>query len=70
MGKIIKELNNKDIKLNIIAIYETRKIAKTLKIIDKKTKVIIYICARYKKDLYRTFLILEDKNPLQICLYN
>jgi hypothetical protein len=70
MGKIIKELNNKDIKLNIIAIYETRKIAKTLKLIDKKTKVIIYRCARYKKDLYRTFLILEDKNSLQICLYN
>tara|TARA_B100000768_G_C11047270_1_gene276844 strand:- start:253 stop:369 length:117 start_codon:yes stop_codon:yes gene_type:complete len=38
MGKIIKELNNKDIKPNIIAIYETRKTAKTLKLIDKKQK--------------------------------
>ena len=38
MGKIIKKLNNKDIKLNIIVIYETRKIAKTLKLIDKKQK--------------------------------
>ncbi len=45
MGKIIKELNNLDIKLNITAIYSARQTEKILKIINKKSKVIISIFA-------------------------
>ena len=45
MGKIIKELNNQNIKLNITAIYSAKQTEKILKIINKKTKVIISIFA-------------------------
>jgi transaldolase len=45
MGKIIKELNNLNIKLNITAIYSAKQTEKILKIINKKTKVIISIFA-------------------------
>jgi len=45
MGRIIKELNNKDIKLNITAIYSAKQTDKILKLINKKTKVIISIFA-------------------------
>ncbi len=44
-GKVIKELNNKNIKLNITAIYTAKQVEKILKIINKKTKVIISIFA-------------------------
>ena len=44
-GKIIKELNNQNIKLNITAIYTAKQTAKILKLINKKTKVIISIFA-------------------------
>ncbi len=44
-GKVIKELNNCDIKLNITAVYNARQTAKILKVINKKTKVIISIFA-------------------------
>ena len=44
-GKIIKELNNKDIKLNITAIYSAKQTKKILRLINKKTKVIISIFA-------------------------
>ena len=44
-GKIIKELNNADIKLNITAVYSAKETKKILKIINKKTKVIISIFA-------------------------
>ena len=43
MGKIIKDLNRQNIKLNITAVYTARQTQKILKIIDKKTKVIISI---------------------------
>jgi len=43
MGRIIKDLNTKGIKLNITAIYNAKQTAKILKIINKKTKVIISI---------------------------
>jgi len=43
--KVIKELNNKDIKLNITAVYTAKQTEKILKIINKKTKVIISIFA-------------------------
>ena len=45
MGKIIKELNSQNIKLNITAIYSAKQTQKILKLIDKKTKVIISIFA-------------------------
>ena len=45
MGKTIKELNNKDIKLNITAVYTASQVRKILKCINKKTKVIISIFA-------------------------
>ena len=45
MGKIIKELNNKNIKLNITAIYSAKQVEKILKLINKKTKVIVSIFA-------------------------
>ena len=45
MGKIIKELNKKDIKLNITAVYSAKQTKKILNTINKKTKVIISIFA-------------------------
>ena len=45
MGKIINELNNKNIKLNITAVYTSKQTQKILKVINKKTKVIISIFA-------------------------
>ena len=44
-GKVIKELNNKKIKLNITAVYTASQTKKILKVINKKTKVIISIFA-------------------------
>ena len=44
-GKIIKELNSKNIKLNITAIYSAKQTAKILKLINNKTSVIISIFA-------------------------
>ena len=45
MGKIIKELNNRRIKINITAVYSAKQTQKILKVINKKTKVIISIFA-------------------------
>ena len=45
MGKIIKELNNMNIKLNITAVYNFKQTQKILKLINKKSKVIISIFA-------------------------
>ena len=45
MGRIIKELNEQNIKLNITAIYSSKHTEKILKLINKKTKVIISIFA-------------------------
>jgi len=45
MGKIIKELNNENVKLNITAVYTAKQTKKILKKINKKTKVIISIFA-------------------------
>tara|TARA_B110001452_G_C15046439_1_gene365403 strand:- start:45 stop:743 length:699 start_codon:yes stop_codon:yes gene_type:complete len=44
-GSVIKDLNNQDIKLNITAVYSAKQTEKILKIINKKTKVIISIFA-------------------------
>ena len=44
-GKVIKELNSRNIKLNITAVYTARQTSEILKFINKKTKVIISIFA-------------------------
>ena len=44
-GKVIKELNNENIKLNITAVYSANQTKKILQVINKKTKVIISIFA-------------------------
>ena len=44
-GKVIKELNSKNIKLNITAVYTANQTKKILKFINKETKVIISIFA-------------------------
>ncbi len=45
MGKIIKELNQENIKINITAVYSFAQVKKILKLINKKTKLIISIFA-------------------------
>ena len=45
MGKVIKLLNNQNIKLNITAVYSANQTKKILKKINKKTRVIISIFA-------------------------
>jgi transaldolase len=45
MGRIIRELNQKNIKINITAVYNFTQVKKILKLINKKTKVIISIFA-------------------------
>ncbi len=44
-GKLIKELNEKKVKLNITAVYSAKQTDKILKVLNKKTKVIISIFA-------------------------
>ena len=44
-GNVISLLNDKDIKLNITAVYTAKQTEKILKLINKKTKVIISIFA-------------------------
>jgi transaldolase len=44
-GKVIRELNKQNIKLNITAVYTAKQTAKILKQINKSTKVIISIFA-------------------------
>ena len=44
-GKVIKELNKRNIKLNITAVYTSKQTEKILKMINKKTNVIISIFA-------------------------
>jgi len=45
MGKLIKELNNLNIKLNITAVYSSKQTEKIIKLLNKKSKVIISIFA-------------------------
>jgi transaldolase len=49
-GKVIKKLNNQNIKLNITAVYSAEQTKKILKFINKKTKVIISIFAGRASD--------------------
>ena len=50
LGKVINELNNKNIKLNITAVYTAKQTSQILKKINKKTKVIISIFAGRMSD--------------------
>ena len=52
-GKIIKELNGQNIKLNVTAIYTAKQTIKILKLINKKTRVIISIFAGRAGDVGR-----------------
>ena len=45
MGRIIRELNEQNIKINVTAVYAAKQTKKILKLINKKTKVIISIFA-------------------------
>jgi len=49
-GRVIKELNQQRVKLNITAVYTAKQTQKILKKIDKKTKVIISIFAGRMSD--------------------
>ena len=51
MGKIIKDLNYKNIKINITAVYTAKQTEKILKLINKKSKVIISIFAGRAADV-------------------
>ncbi len=53
MGKIIKQLNSKNIKINITAVYSSKQVNKILKKINKKSKVIISIFAGRAGDVGR-----------------
>ena len=50
-GKLIKELNQKNIKLNITAVYTAKQSKKILKCINKKTEVLISIFAGRSGDV-------------------
>ena len=51
MGKLIKDLNNLNIKLNITAVYTSSQTRKILKNLNKKSKVIISIFAGRAADV-------------------
>ena len=51
MNKVIRELNNKEIKLNITAVYTFKQTLKILNSINKKSKVIISIFAGRSADV-------------------
>ncbi len=51
MGKVISQLNNKNIKLNITAVYSAKQTKQILNKINKKTKVIISIFAGRMADV-------------------
>ena len=50
-GKVIEQLNSKNIKLNITAVYTANQTQKILNVINKKTKVIISIFAGRAADV-------------------
>jgi transaldolase len=53
MGKVIKELNSKKIKLNITAVYSSKQTKQIINLLNKKTKVIISIFAGRAADAGR-----------------
>ena len=73
-GRVIKELNSQNIKLNITAVYKAEQTKKILKQINKKTKVIISIFAGRMADagkdpipeLEKSILISKKYKNVQI----
>ena len=65
MGKIIKELNGMNIKLNITAVYSAKQTKRVLKLINKKSKVIISIFAGRAGDTGKD-PIPEFKNSISL----
>ena len=65
MGRIIRELNNQKVKLNITAVYSSKQTEKILRLIDKQTKVIISIFAGRAGDVGKDPLP-EFKKSIQI----
>ena len=65
LGKIIKELNNKKVKLNITAVYTSKQTSDILRKINKKTKVIISIFAGRMADAGKD-PIPEIKNSIKL----
>ena len=65
MSRIIKELNTQKVKLNITAVYSSKQTQKILRLIDKKTKVIISIFAGRAGDVGKDPLP-EFKKSIQI----
>ena len=65
MKKVIQNLNNKGIKLNITAVYSANQTKKILKIINKKTRVIISIFAGRMADVGKD-PILEIKKSINL----
>ncbi len=65
MGRVIKHLNNKKIKLNITAVYTYKQTKQILKKINKKTKVIISIFAGRMGDVGKD-PIPEFKNSIEL----
>ena len=66
MGKIIKELNRKNIKLNITAVYNAYQTKKIVKCLNKKSKVIISIFAGRAGDTGKD-PIPEFKKSILMC---
>ena len=64
MGRVIKHLNEKNIKLNMTAVYSAKQTKQILKKINKKTKVIISIFAGRMADVGKD-PIPEFKNSLK-----
>ena len=65
MGKVIKELNTQNIKLNITAVYNAKQTAKILNLINKKTKMIISIFAGRAADTGKD-PVPEFKNSIKM----
>ena len=65
MGRVINQLNNKNIKLNITAVYNAKQTKEILKNINNKTKVIISIFAGRMADVGKD-PVPEFKNSLKI----
>ena len=53
MGKLIKELNNTNIKPNITAVYSSKQTEKILKLLNKNSKMIILIFAGQAADMIK-----------------
>ena len=66
MGKIIRELNRKNIKLNITAVYNAHQTKKIVKCLNKKSKVIISIFAGRAGDTGKD-PIPEFKKSILMC---